>query len=404
VKHLFLIVLALPCLLHAAEQDLLLRTKHKEVEVSLLIPKESRPVQGLLVHVFNYKMKVHDRSATLCRELKWAHVNTIISRKTNNRPKKIREALNVALERFANETGLKELVYVPRTGTGFSAGGMCIPVLEVEHDKMLTNAISCSWVRDTQKMTPEAAAIPEQFIIGSIPDGFNMLPAIEKHFEPAIEKGYPWSLGLQHGCKHDWANSGTLMVPWIKSIAKLRYPEKIDVSKPIPLKTLSMKEGWYGNRTTINGTYASVFPIQKNTKPDPKKFTWFPDRKNAYVWRAWQTKNSPVDLTAETLDGEDKLSPFNPKKSFGLYVKPDSKLKLGINPKKEMAIQKVTFYIGDEVIAALSKAPFTTTWQGPKIGTRPIWAQYEVDGKPAVTNPALICFEPDGEAMEKVIE
>ena len=168
-----------------AIEDLVLRTRIEPVDVEILIPKESRPVQGVLAHVFNYKLKTHDRWATLCRELKWVHINTVISRKASNRPKKIRHAINEALKQFAAQAKLPELVHVPRTGTGFSAGGMAVNVLEAEPDKMLTNAISCSWVRDPAVMG-DAAAVPELFIIGAVPDGFKMLPAIEKFYEPAI--------------------------------------------------------------------------------------------------------------------------------------------------------------------------------------------------------------------------
>jgi len=296
--------------------------------VTIFIPKEARPVQGLLVHVFNYKMKTHDRNATLCRELKWAHINTIISRKENNRPKKIRHAINVALKEFAEKTKMPELVHVPRAGTGFSAGGMVIQVLETEPDKMLTNAISCSWVRDPAKMG-EAASIPELFIIGAEPDGFKMLPAIEKFYEPAIGQQRPWALGLQHQCKHDWANSGTLMMPWIKAIARMRYPKQVDPSKPIPLRPIKFQEGWRGDRTTINGTFAKVAP-SADFKGDNKTTTWLPDRATAYVWRAWQSKKSPVQLTAQTADETKKLPSFNPRKSFGMAILPGSDMSLGV--------------------------------------------------------------------------
>jgi len=113
------------------------------------------------------------------------------------------------------------LPHVPLAGTGFSAGGMVTRVLEAWPERMLTNGISCSWVRDADEMG-EAAAIPELFIIGAKPDAFKMLPAIEEHFEPALAQRRPWSLGLQHECQHDWANSGTLIVPWMQAIARMR--------------------------------------------------------------------------------------------------------------------------------------------------------------------------------------
>lgn len=375
-----------------SEDDLVLRTRVAPVDVEILIPKESRPVKGILVHVFNYKLKEHDRWATLCRELKWAHINTIISRKESNRPAKIRHAINEALKQFAGDAKLPELVYVPRTGTGFSAGGMAVNVLETEPEKMLTNAISCSWVRDPEKMG-EAASVPELFIIGAVPDGFKMLPAIEKFYEPAIAQERPWALGLQHECKHDWSNSGTLGVAWIQGIAKLRYPKNVDPSNPIPLKPVSFDQGWRGDRTTIDGTFATVAAAE-DFKGDRKMAAWFPDRATAYVWRAWQTKRSPVDLTVQVAEGSKKLGAFHPKKSFGMTVSPRSELVLGVSVKKEMKIDSVQYYHGDTLIGEAKSAPWTVNWTSPRLGCFAIWAQYCGEKSPAVTNPALVCFEP----------
>ena len=386
------LVLSLTSRRTTAQEDLVLRTRVEPVDVEILIPKESRPVQGVLAHVFNYKLREHDRWATLCRELKWVHINTVISRKANNRPQKIRHAIDEALKQFAKESNLPELVHVPRTGTGFSAGGMAVSVLETEPDRMLTNAISCSWVRDSEKMG-EAAHVPELFIIGAVPDGFKMLPAIEKFYEPAIGRKLPWALGLQHKCKHDWANSGTLGVAWIQGIHRLRYPEKVDASKPVPLRPVDFSTGWRGDRRTINSTMPKVSPAAE-FEGDSKSTVWLPDRATAYVWRAWQVKDSPVNLMIRTFDNSRKLSAFNPKKSFGLTVGSESKLVLGINLKSPQRISRVQFFHGDTQIGETSSAPWEVRWTGPKVGCFAVWAQYTTGSSTAVTNPALICFEP----------
>lgn len=376
------------CATTQAAEDQILKTQVGPVDVEMLIPKESRPVRGVLVHVFNYKLKPHDRWATLCREQQWVHINTVISRKANNRPQKIREAINASLEQFAKEANLPELVHVPRTGTGFSAGGMVVNVLEESPELMLTNAISCSWVRDPAKLG-EAATIPELFIIGAVPDGFKMLPAIEKFYEPAIADRRPWALGLQHGCKHTWANSGTLAVAWIQGIVKLRYPTEFDPTQAVKLKDVSFDEGWLGDRTTINGQFATVTPAHEY-KGDPKFATWFPDRATAFVWRAWQTKKSPADLSVKADDGTS-LPPFNPQKSFGMSVVPNTELVLGVAPRSESKFQSVRYYHGDTLIGEATESPWEIKWTSERVGCYAVWAQYD---DAAVTNPALICFEP----------
>jgi hypothetical protein len=269
---------------------------------------------------------------------------------------------------------------------------MAVNVLETDPGRMLTNAISCSWVRDSAVMG-EAAAVPELFIIGAVPDGFKMLPAIEKFYEPAIAQGRPWALGLQHGCKHDWANSGTLGVAWIQAIAKLRYPKTVDVSAPIPLNPVVFEKGWRGDRTTIHGTMANVAPASE-FRGDAKSATWLPDRATAFVWRAWQVKDSPVDLTAKTIDESKALSAFHPKKSFGMTVEPGTQLVFGVAPEKQTRLSRVQFYHGDTLIGDVTSAPWETKWTPSEIGCFAFWAQYSTEEATAVTNPALICFEP----------
>jgi len=390
------VAIVIVCLLQAsvsrAAEDIVRHTRVEPVEVEILVPKESRPVKGILVHVFNYELKTHDRNATFCRQHHWAHINTIISRKANNRPEKIRAAINTALRQWAEELEMPELVHVPRAGVGFSAGGMCIQVLETDPDRMLTNAVSCSWVRDPEKMGP-AAEVPHLFIIGAEPDAFKMLPAVENYFEPAVKRQRPWALGLQHGCKHDWANSGTLAMAWLESMIKLRYPADADPSKPIPLRQIDFETGWRGDRTTINGIYATVAPASEY-QGSREKMTWLPDRATAYVWRAWQTKKSPVDMTATTASGDELLGEFQPRKGFGAKVAPGTDLVLGVRNKLSVSIESVKYYHGDELIGEATGDPWTVSWSGRPVGCYAIWAEYVADGKTAATNPAMMCFEP----------
>lgn len=374
-------------------EDLILKTRVEPVDVQIFIPEEAKPVQGLLVHVFNYSIKDDDRWATFCRKHKWAHINTVISRKANNRPTKIRNAINESLKEFAVKSGRPELVHVPRAGTGFSAGGMAIPVLAAQPELMLTNAISCSWVSDPAKLA-DAAGIPNLYIIGAKPDGFKMLPAIERHYEPAIERQLPWALGLQHECKHDWANSGTLCASWIQALLKLRYPETVDVSKPIPLRTVKFEEGWRGDRRTINSTFPTVLPAAK-FKGDSKSTVWLPDRATAYVWRAWQVKDSPVDLTARTVDGSATLPRFKPRSSFDLKIRNRADIELGVNVKTDIEISDVRFFHGDVLIGEAKSEPWKFTWKSPGLGLYPVWAEYKVEGKPAATNPSLFRIDPE---------
>lgn len=389
-----------PCVQASEPTDVVL---HADIEsvgvgVDLFIPKESHPVRGLLVHAAGYEVKTSGRWATLCRELGFAHLVTKINLKGNSRPRRLREGMLVALDKFAADQMMPELTQVPRVGVGMSAGGMCIPMLMEEPEKLLTNAVSCSWVTDPEKIGPQCAAIPELYVIGAKPDAFKMLPAIDKFYVPAVQAGYPWALGLQHECKHDWANSGTLFVPWIRAIAAMRIPEGVEPGQPVPLKPVEFNTGWRGDRSTIHGQFATVVPAQ-DYQGEPGNVVWLPDSATAYVWRAWQTKDSPVDLTASTIGMEDtpkqSLGAFHPRESFGMSIASSDELLLGVKTRRDVAIQKVDFYHGDQRIGTATSSPWQISWKPSVVGCYPVWAQYTDGESPAVTNPALICVEPD---------
>ena len=389
-----LILTAWPTAVADHPGDILLRTHIDEADVDaeLFIPRQSIAVRGILVHAVHYKLSTHDRWATLCRELKFAHLVTSIDLKTNNRPRRLREAMLAALDEFAARTGRKELPHVPRAGVGMSAGGMCIPMLIEQPDKMLTNAVSCSWVTDPAKIGPEKAAIPEMYVIGAISDGFKMLPAIDRFYVPAVKAGRPWALGLQHGCAHDWANSGTLFLPWIRAIAELRLPEQMQPGEAVILKDVSFGQGWRGDRSTIDGQFATIIPAAEY-RGRPGDVVWLPNRAVACVWRAFQTKDSPVHLTAQTGDGSVKLPKFNPRVSFGMTARSGSDIVLGVNVKALAVVGDVRFFQGEQLIGRLDDPADVLTWRRPRDRAYAVWAQYELDGRQAVTNPALICIE-----------
>jgi len=46
------------------------------------------------------------------------------------------------------------------------------------------------------------------------------------------------------------------------------------------------------------------------------------------------------------------------------------------------------------MIGVAADATQIVKWKGMPIGAYAVWVQYSIDGKTAVTNPAMICFEP----------
>lgn len=375
---------------HAAlAADQVLTTTIDGVVTEIFIPGEAKVLRGIFVHAANYKLKDSDRWAELCHQLQFAHVAMNIAnvQKATNRGARLTKALTLGLKEFAEKSQHPELVNLPLAGTGHSAGGLVTGVLLQHPEKTLTNCIDCGWVMDPSKYTDEANRVPALFTIGAIPDAFKMLPSIEANFEPARKKGYPWGLGVQWGCAHDFGNSATLFVSWMQVIAELRLPKESSADGITKLRDLKEDDGWLGDRATTDGTFAIIAPFAEY-KGDKQKAAWFPNKSVATIWRAYQTKESPVMLRAAA--GDAKLADFSPKKSFDLMVNPGLDVVLSVAVKDGFSIKKVTFHEGDRLLGETTPGG-EFKWTAPAKGCHPVYAQWETaDGKTGVSNPALI--------------
>jgi len=375
----------------ACADDKVLSATIQTVDVRLFIPREAKVVRGLLVHSAHYKLSTTDRWAETCRAWHWAHMAENIDLKQTNRPAKLRRAMEESLVRFAEESGYRELLNVPRAGVGHSAGGMVTPVLLESPDRTITTCVSCGWITDPAKLKPEAALLPLAFTLGAIPDDFKMLPGIEDYFVPARKQGLPWGLAVQWGCAHDWGNSLCFFMPWIEGVTRLRVPSDWDpLSVPPVLRQVRQEQGWLGDRASTEGTWAIVASWDE-FKGDKSVATWFPDRRTAFCWRALMTKDSPVHIEAAASDGSARLPAFNPKVDRGIMVDPGISLILTVSMRPDTNIAAVEYYDGDVLLGASAAPPWQFTWKDMSAGPHVIWALWkDPDGKPHATNPAWI--------------
>lgn len=389
----------------ASAQDRIFSGEHDGVSVRIFLPEGVEVYRGLILHVANYRMSTGNRWTELARELEFGHVVMSMDMRRNNRPRTLRRALEEVLPRLAEQSGHPELKHIPLAGTGHSAGGMAMNVLSQMPARMLTSAIDCSWVGNSQQMA-EVKAVPMLFTLGAIPDGFNMLPAIEERFEPARKDGFLFGLGLEWGKAHDFGNAGTLFAQWIKSVAKLRLPERTEKDRPGALKPMKQEDGWLGDRGNWNTTFANVAPW-KDFEGDRSQAVWLPDRATAYVWRAYQVRNAPIQLAARTADGSARLGDFAVRQSFQMVANVGSDIELSITVAKQDAdeaaveIKKLQFFNGDQLIGERTEAPWTITWTKPAAGSHAVFAVYETaEGKMGSTNPALMVIRKPTKVQE----
>ena len=137
-----------------AADDLVVSNRFGEVTAELFLPGDVPVLRGLYVHAANYKLTPGDRWAESARVIGFGNLSVDIDRKANNRPAKLRLALDAALVDFATKSGHKELPHLPLAGTGHSAGGWVTQIILKTPARALTAAIDCAWVVDSTKLNP----------------------------------------------------------------------------------------------------------------------------------------------------------------------------------------------------------------------------------------------------------
>jgi hypothetical protein len=124
---------------------------------------------------------------------------------------------------------------------------------------------------------------------------------------------------------------------------------------------------------------------------DKSRAAWFPNRRVAFVWRAWQAKDSPVVLAASAADGSANLPPWSPKTARDLMVNPGVDFSVGVTIREEFSVKRIQFFEGDELLGEAGTAPWQFTWRKPAPGAPAVHAVWETsDGRKGAVNPALV--------------
>ena len=363
------------------------------IDVKIFVPAKVEVFRGALLHSANSSFQTKGRWAELCKRQGWVHVVTTMQkvRSQGNRGPRLHKAAVEGLNQCAKAKDHPELAHAPLIGVGHSAGGLVTRVLDREAERALAYAIDCSWVVKPESITAEFAEVPAMFTMGELPDEFKMLPAIPNAYEPARKKGLPWGLGLQPGCKHDWGNAGTMMVPFIKGVADFRIPDDWDPrSGPAQLVEMKQEDGWLGDRSTM-GSHMATVASWSDYQGDKSAAAWFPDRATAHVWRAWCSKFPPVQLNAKTTDDSAKLTVYKKRGRVSMSPAAGKDIELGVILEEGTELKSVRYFAGDEIIGESESAPWTFEWKSPPVDLHAVFVEWTLkDGTTGVSNPGLI--------------
>lgn len=369
------------------------RTTIEGIDVQVYVPGRVDVFCGALLHSANTKLKTSGRWAALCKSQRWVHVVTTMSkvRSQGNRGPRLHRAAMEGLKQCAIEIEHPELAHAPLIGVGHSAGGLVTRVLDREPQRTVTYCVDCSWVVKPESVSDPFLAVPAMFTMGELPYAFKMLPAIDESYWPARKQGLTWGLGLQPGCKHDWGNAGTMMVPFIKAVAKARIPADWNPTQgPVALKELNQEQGWLADPATMGSHWATV-SAWKDYQGDRSKAIWLPDQATAFVWRAWCAKFPPVQLNAKTVDGSTQLTVYQNRKGVSMCPPAGKAIELGVVLQDDVQLERVRFYSGDVLIGEATSAPWVSLWKSPPVDQHAVYVHWTLDdGSEGVSNPGLI--------------
>jgi hypothetical protein len=246
----------------AAAEDRIVNTEIDGVEARLWIPKDNPTLRGLIVNPADVNVGSGAWAETM-RPLGFGHVGLMIKDlKRNNRPRIIQAAFEKALAEWAVSEKRPELTKIPLMFSGMSKGGGWSSELAMKMpDRTIAYANVCGWVTKYESaVAAKGAGVPGIFVIGGVPDGFKMLDAIPAQYDPARKAEAPWTLALQWGIAHDYANANTVVLPFLQSVARSRLAD--DGS----LKAADAKAGWLRN---TKGTRPPRSGYQMPTSPTP---------------------------------------------------------------------------------------------------------------------------------------
>lgn len=349
--------------------DRVVTTEIDGVEARIWIPDGVPKIRGLIVNPADVNVGSGAWAETV-RPLGFGHVGLMIKDlKRNNRPRIIHAALEKALAEWAVSEKHPELTKIPLMFSGMSKGGGWSSELAMKMPaRTICYANVCGWVTKHQSAVDAGGVdVPAIFVIGGVPDGFKMLDAIPAQYDPARKADAPWTLALQWGVAHDYANANTVVLPFLQSVARSRIAE--DGS----LKAVDVKAGWLGDRSAWDTRVATIAPYAEY-KGDRSHAVWLPDAYVAHAWRAFVSKDPAVKVVADGLPESGKRT---------MVVAVGTTIEFKSQVRENTPANDIRFHDGDR--------PIEAKWAADHPGAHSIYASFvDADGTTRFSNPVLI--------------
>ncbi|WP_439630379.1 hypothetical protein [Gemmata sp.] len=373
-----------------AGKDVVLTANIDKTDITFFLPADTAGVRFVLVNPADKNAGPGSTWGEAARGLGGAQLGLLMENVggRNNRPAALAKTIAAALEKFAADTGHPELAHAPYFLAGFSkGGGFSATIAQENPGRSIGFGDVCCWVPEPNKDLSAGGLI----VIGAKPDGFKMLDAIPKNYDPARAKAAPWTLALQWDCGHDYGNATALLLPYMAAVVEARLPKAAaPYAEAVKLAPLQIEAGWLGDRTKWNAPLAGIAPYGEY-KGDKDAAVWLPSKSLAYTWRSFVRQNPPVQLAVKTATGDVQLPPFTAKAKRSIVVPANAPLVVSAEVKPGTKVKSLDYYDGDVKLATV--APDKTEWRWEKVppGLHALHIEYQLDdGSVSVSNPALV--------------
>ena len=196
-------------------------------------------------------------------------------------------ALDMALQKLAEQSGHPEITHAPLCLAGFSNGGaFSFSYNWYRPERVLAFFCNKSGLSKDggDRRANETFAV---LLYGEKEQGGPLSGSQAKmtdYFHKHRSQGARWALAIEWNVLHEHGNVDSFVRAFFEEAIRLRYPAKADPRKgPIALKNFAEHSGWLGDNASWLGVSPRVLPFA-SYRGDLSHASWFPNKAIAQEW------------------------------------------------------------------------------------------------------------------------
>lgn len=196
-----------------------------------------------------------------------------------------------------------------------------------------------------------------------------------------------------YGFPHGIYSKFNFFMSYLDRCIAARMPDALpEPGRPVPLKPLTVLEGWAGDYNPV-GEWNPIAPsAEAEGFIEP---VWLPDAYAAWTWRSYHSAKPDLKLTAPVIEYRKAGGTWGGPEcglGYGAPVKAGTPLRFAA--ETQAAYVRIEFHDGDRVVGTADRAP----WDAPDVrldrGLRALFAVgVRADGTRTASRPAFLVVE-----------